>query len=315
MRRPPPFRQLPNRESLAPLPRESPTHLGYSDESSWNSARYRSLALVTGQAEVMAEIESSVSTSLDASNVRELAWKSLSSAKHRFAAIKVCDEIATAANRQRLRVDVLIWDTHDSRHDVRGRDDSENLARMYYHLMSNAINLRWNAAGFWLVNADERNDMDWQTLEDCLHGRTKREKTAQQQWFPDLSPVRTARLPRVVQVSSSDQPLVQVADLFAGLATFSWNQSTDHRSWKQVGQEIQAGQQNMFSSLGTGTVSNSAMFKHEVLDHVTGLRLSGVAMKAHDGEGLRTYGPKNAINFWSYEPRHASDKAPRKNIA
>jgi len=297
------------------MPHESPTHLGYSDESSWNQARYRSLAFVTGTAEVIAETESSVLALLSDSDVRELAWKSLSSAKHRFAAIKVCDEIANVMTRQRLRIDVLMWDTHDSRHNVRRRDDSENLARMYYHLMSNVINLRWNAAGLWLVNADERNDMDWQTLEDCLHGRTRREKTARQQRFPDLGRLETARLPRVEQVSSADQPLVQVADLFAGLATFSWNQNADHSSWKQVGQEIQAGQQNMFANLGVGEVSKNAQFKHEVLDHFVGLHLTGVSMNNHSGEGLRTYGPRNPINFWRYEPKRTSDKAPRKNIA
>ncbi len=181
--------------------------------------------------------------------------------------------------------------------------------------MSNVINYRWKAAGFWLMQTDERNDMDWETLEDCLHGRTRREKTARQEWFPDLAQLRTVRLPRVTQVSSSDQPLVQVADLFAGLATFSWNQSEDHSSWRQVGQKIQAGQQNMFSSLGVGDVSKSAHFKHEVLDHLVSLRLSGVAMKTQNGEGLRTYGPKNSINFWKYEPKRKSDKAPQKNSA
>ena len=309
------FPLLSTSRERALAPDASQTHLGYSDESSWNQSRYRSLALVTGSAEAMRDLDSMVSAVLRESNVRELAWKNVASAKHRFAAIKVYDAVCNTMHNRPLRVDVLIWDTHDSRHRVRRRDDSENLARMYYHLMSNVISLRWNAVGTWLMRADERTDTDWETLEDCLRGRTRREKTAAQRQFGELVPLRTAVPPKVEQVSSSNHPLIQVADAFTGLAAFSWNQSAGHRTWKEVAHPAQSGQQNMFSSLGLGDISKSAQFKHDALDHVVGLNLVGVVMKTREGQGLRTFGPTNRINFWMYEPRRLEDTAPRKSRA
>lgn len=294
----------------------SATHVGYSDESSWNLGQYRSLALVTGQAEAMAGLETAVSALLRRSNVREMSWKGVKGADRRSSAIGAFDLIAATVSQQPMRVDVLIWDTHDSRHKIQGRDDSENLARMYYHLIANVINDRWNAVGSWLLMADERTDMDWMTLGDCLSGRRRRDKTALQRRLKDFAPpIRTASPPHVEQVSSSEQPLVQVADLFAGLAAFSWNQSRAHHGWIEVGIQTRSGQQNMFPDLAGGEVSNNARFKHEVLDHFAGTQLPGVAMKTEIGEGLRTFGPSNSINFWRYEPKRMSDKAPRKIIA
>ena len=309
------YAQLPVRHGSAIAPNTPPTHLGYSDESSWNQSRYRSLALVSGSAQAMADVESTVAILLRQSNVHELAWKNVRTARDRFAAMKVCDAVFNALHTRSVRVDVLIWDTHDSRHRVRGRDDSANLARMYYHLISNVINLRWHAGASWLLRADERTDMDWETLESCLRGRTRKQKTAAQRRLGGVLPPRTPAPPRVEEASSSTNPLVQVADMFAGLAAFSWNQSAEHRRWKEVERGARAGQQNMFAGLGLGDGSKSAQFKHEVLDHIVGLSLPGVVMKAGEQEGLRTFGPQNRLNFWHYEPQRIDDTAPRRSSA
>ena len=48
---------------------------------------------------------------------------------------------------------------------------------MYYHLSEQLISL--HAVGTWLMRADERTDTDWETLEDCLRGRTLDRRAAQ----------------------------------------------------------------------------------------------------------------------------------------
>ena len=263
----------------------------------------------------MDEVESKVSTLLQKSQVRELAWKKVSSAKYRFGAIKVCDFIADLAFEKRLRVDVLIWDTQDSRHSIRRRDDTANLARMYYHLVSVVTKKRWDLVASWLIRVDQRNDMDWNTLEDCLSGRTRSEKVGQQPKLANKTSARMVRPPRIKQVSSSDQPLIQIADLFAGLAAFSWNNRQEYRNWKMGEQQVRHGQQSMFSDMGNTQTSNSVRFKHEVLDHIASMELPGVAMNEENNEGLRTFRPtKNRINFWLYIPQREGDKAPTRQL-
>ena len=186
---------------------------------------------------------------------------------------------------------------------------------MYYHLVSVVTKRRWDSIASWLIRVDQRNDMDWNTLEDCLSGRTRNEKIGQQPRLASEASVQMARRPRVKQVSSSDQPLIQIADLFAGLAAFSWNNRQEYRNWKIEAQQVRHGQQSMFSGMGNIQISNSARFKHEVLDHISGMELPGVAMDKENNEGLRTFGPtKNRINFWLYIPQREGDKAPTRQL-
>jgi len=119
------------------------SHVGFSDESYWNIGRYRSLGLVTTSVDLHASLENELLCLLEKSEVREFKWKKLDGAKERFAAIKMCEFAIENALARKLRVDVLIWDIQDSRHNVPGRDDIANLQRMYYHLFRNVLRARW----------------------------------------------------------------------------------------------------------------------------------------------------------------------------
>lgn len=293
----------------------TPTHVGFSDESHWNLERYRTLALVTTHLSDANAIDAEVRAILQKDDVRELKWKSVSSARHRFAANHICDFACRPKWRGRMRIDILIWDTHDSRHDVRLRDDSANLGRMYYKLILNVIEWRWPGARSWHMRVDERNDTDWDTLERCLRGQSRKQRTAHEPSFISMAAGPGRRPLHIEEGISKDHPLIQVADLFAGLAAFSWNRSEEHHAWRAVGVEREAGQQSLFSDLAAGDVSNSARFKHEVLEHFLGIDLPKVVIEARSGEGLRTIDPRNPINFWLYKAKRADDKAPRRLIA
>ena len=289
------------------------THCGFGDESHWQKGRYRTVGLVTLPATQVADVTSGVLTIAERHSIREFKWHKVSSAKHRFAMNEICTLVANREWRGKLRIDILIWDVQDTRHRVPHRDDTANLARMYYHLMRNVVERRWPDATGWLMSLDERTDMDWGTLEDCLRGRSRKEKMANEPPLVSLRGTARQRPPRVRQVRSPDEPLVQLADLFAGLGAFSWNMREEHHAWQAVQTERDRGQLSLDFGLQGAEVSNSARFKHEVLSHFTGIRTPGVVLKKD--EGLRTYGPKNSINFWLYEPHRASDKAPQRLIA
>src|SRR5690606_23652411 len=100
------------------------------DEASWNAGRYRSICLVTGERHRAIALHGELLDCLEESNVSEFKWKKLSSAKHRYAAVKMIDLATDACCSNKMRIDVVIWDTHDVRHNVFGRDDTANLFRM-----------------------------------------------------------------------------------------------------------------------------------------------------------------------------------------
>ncbi len=122
------------------------THLAFSDESNYNTGRYRGLGLVSLPAAIAQKLISEIEQSLQKSNVSELKWKKIKNARDRYAAIKVIDICLSYVSRRELRVDVLIWDTQDSRHRVVGRDDIQNIKNMYIQLFK--LEFRQNSGRF-----------------------------------------------------------------------------------------------------------------------------------------------------------------------
>ncbi|WP_448575724.1 hypothetical protein [Thermomicrobium sp.] len=111
------------------------THLAFTDESHWNTGRYRAIGLVTLVAQWQADIERVIREILSDQGITgELKWSKIDRDQDRDAVLDLlCTALRLIAQDQ-LRVDVLIWDIEDSRHKVRRRDDLNNLQRLLYRI-------------------------------------------------------------------------------------------------------------------------------------------------------------------------------------
>lgn len=289
------------------------THIGFADESHWNVGRFRSLALVTTSLDQLECLNKQLVALLNESGISEFKWKSLSGARERFAAQKLCRFVVDQACKRVLRVDVLVWDIRDSRHNVRGRDDIANLQRMYYHLFRNVIRLRWPKPAVWRFHPDEHTAMNWETVQACL------EKVSG--WIETEAPLLTQGkfrfllqqefgIEEICPVASNKHPLLQIADLFAGLAVFSREKFNEYKQWLKD----TSGQRPLIEELEeANTPSRSAEERFQVLkgfDTLCKQKKLGVSLQ--ESKGLRTHDPNNPINFWLYEPQHPADKAPTR---
>ena len=286
------------------------THIGFSDESHWSGSwRYRSLALVSLPTSSRQGVESKIQAILTNSEVTEFKWTKLRSADFRFLADKLIKAMVSFARARTIRIDVVIWDTHDRRHDITGRDDARNLARMHYHLTTNVIGYRWPADCCWAICPDRHTDMNWDTLEECLGYSSRRTRNSGVQRSLADQEESNGTKPIVTEVISSSEPVVQIADLFAGLAAFSWNERKQYDQWKMD----QLGQGEMFVDDATARLSNSQKYKACVLREFESLcSRNHLTTGVRKGEGLRTRNPANQINFWLYVPQAAEDKAPTR---
>jgi hypothetical protein len=122
------------------------THAAYCDESGYTDGRFRSLAAISLIRGREPRVRSAISEMLRESEVKELSWKELRGARERFAARKVVDLVFDLVIEGVLRMDAVVWDTYDSRHNVRQRDDVANLGRMYHHLLRLVLARRWEEA-------------------------------------------------------------------------------------------------------------------------------------------------------------------------
>lgn len=289
------------------------THVGFSDESHWNHGRFRSLGLVTVPVEALASLEQELRKLLTDSEVSEFKWKELDGAKERFAAQKMCDFAVKAARENNLRVDVLIWNIQDSRHNIVGRDDIANLQRMYYHLFRNVLRARWPDNAVWRLHPDEHTAIDWGTVQDCLENVAVRIEFNPSLFTQGGFRIRLRRefgLEEVRPVSSHEHPMLQLADLFAGMAVFSRDQFDVYQAWLEANSK----QLRLFEDREeTAEPSRSSKERFQVLyyfDELCKKYRLGVSLKTK--RGLRTPKPENPLNFWMYEPQHPKDKAPTK---
>lgn len=293
---------------------QSPSHLAFADESCYNKGRFRSLAVITMRADTALELSDELRQTLADSGISEFKWSALKTAKARFAAIKMLTWAIEHAARGQLRIDTLIWDTEDTRHRVRGRDDVANLQRMYHHLFKNVLRMRWPAGTTWKLCPDENMAVVWDDVKEFLATfGTELDLTGpivvNHRLIVTLR--RLFQIEDIVPCCSHEQPLVQLADLFAGLAAFSYEKFEAYRSWaKSSSTSISPIADTIELPI---RLSNSDRERFSVLaecHRMCGARKLGVSLLSSCG--LRTRNPAKPVNFWLYVAQHQNDRAPVK---
>lgn len=291
------------------MPEVEYSHVAFADESNWNKGRYRSIALVSASVTDARAFHKDLKVLREYHGKSEFKWKSTKQ-DHGVALADFFFQ-----RHDRMRVDVLIWDTDDSRHkDVYGRDDKANFARMYYHLLHNVMKRRWTGGERWLICPDVQKEVDWLTLEQCLGWKSW---AAEEQLFAQTDEMQGLHefynIHEIRPVCSKEFVLVQLADLFAGLAVFSHASFEKYLQWKEEHDDTPSFLQFQDCGMVLEKISNSDKERLPILHHVrqeAGLRNLSVSLES--SSGLCTKSPKNPLNFWKYTPQRPSDKAPVK---
>ncbi len=294
------------------------SHEGFSDESRFNVGRYRSLALITVACDDVQTLRQDLSTIIQESNLREFKWHKLRQARDRFAAICMVDCALDYACSDRIRIDVLVWDTQDSRHTINNRDDIANLGRMHYHLWRNVMRLRWPNTSTWTLFPDEHSAIDWTSISDSLQNKSVRIEVRKKDLFEPSSNfsfriIKDFGINDIIQVHSHDEPICQLADLFAGIGAFSYDSYERYSLWLQ--QEAPS-LSLPFDREPPATFTNSEVERFRVITRLSQScksRKFGVGLET--SKGFKTYQPKHPINFWLYVPQSDLDKAPTKRAA
>jgi hypothetical protein len=280
----------------SPSPKR-PTHIAYSDETHHNTGRYRGIAQITLKIKDRDIISQELRQLLLDSSVAELKWSKLRTARERFAALKILNYVVTKANKNTLRVDALTWYTEDSRHKIQGRSDNRNFRRMYYFIYKNVFCKLWPKTAVWKLCPDENADARFQSMAGYLSEIFD---------YVTGEPIADLIIKEVEEIKSQHEPLIQVADLFAGLAVYSRSSYDLFERWLQqrdLGPDI--------APTSRMNLSNSDRERCEVLarfDEHCKTGKTGVSLKRL--RGLRTFNPTRPINFWWYEPQTDLDKAP-----
>jgi hypothetical protein len=283
--------------------------VAYSDESYLTAERYRSIATFSFPAEKHKCVRSELTGILNNSNVSEFKWHKLNNAKYRFCALKFIESVMVFIQKHDARVEVLVWDTHDSRHRIPQRDDIANFERMFFHLHSQALKRRPRNAT-WEIYPDRRLDIDWDTVTRCLQAIGRKEEYTEMPLWGGFFADKYYHIEIFHEVESEEHPCCQVADLFAGLAVFSKTHYEQYKKWANKG----IPNLRLFEEIDLLTTNRDAN-RLEVLKHLNECckkRKLGVSLDTF--RCLCTPNPRYPINFWQYIPQHDQDKAPTKIV-
>ena len=105
-------------------------YIVFSDESRYTQGRFRSIAAVSlpyNSTDHIDTISAELSDILECSKKGELKWRNVGQrGKKNVDRAKAAVDFVLSNLSHGLRLDIVIWDTMDSRHSVEGRDDHEN---------------------------------------------------------------------------------------------------------------------------------------------------------------------------------------------
>ncbi len=119
--------------------------------------------------------------------------------------------------------------------------------------------------------------------------------------------VKDYKILKITEMKSHESPLVQVADLFAGIGAYSHDSFQKYQEWKRrASPQIPLG---LFKK--QTDISNTDCERCSVLDHLnTGCKKHKLSIALESKKGFVSHKPNMPINFWLYDTQHSEDEAP-----
>lgn len=282
----------------------------YSDES--GHERFRSIGVLSGEKTNIDKLRDELEIILKNHGRECIEFKKIAGDKEKedssqnfvTKGVEYC-----AANK--IRIDVLTWDTQDSRHSIKGRDDIKNLQIMYYKILKWAKQCWKHDTLDWDFYPDEHSAINWREIVDYLENTNlSKENKIEYTLFGVIKNYHFPHFLARAEAKSHEEPITQLIDIFTGFARYSFEKGKTFLDWRET--EKSQHQLKLFETskkkleLSRGDASKFKMLK--TLDELCKKYKMGVSInkRAH----LYTFSPERPLNFWFYIPQHEFDKAP-----
>lgn len=283
----------------------------FSDESGYcGKDRFGSIAVISGPKSITTTLNDELKAILHKYNKKEVKFAGIGGNSEFMNATKEC--LASGIDHckhGKIKIYVLVWDKHDSRHDIQGRDDIENLKYMYYKILKETKS-DWIGVENWEFFPDELTSVDWNKDVVPYIERTnldKKRNNDEETLFGVLKNIRFSNVRKCSELESCECPILQLADLFAGIIRLSFEKSEKFCSWYY--DKINGS--SLFNELIPLSKSEIAKFEamyhfKKLCDHYSmGLNLS-------DDKHFKVFNKRCGLWIWFYKPQGDYDKAPTK---
>lgn len=282
----------------------------YSDES--GHKRYRSIGVLSGEKGVLSELDNELQKILDEYNTRCVEFKEINGDNRKESAAKEYFETGVRyCCEDKIRIDILSWDTQDSRHEIRGRDDQKNLEVMYYKVINWAQKQYHLSSSYWEFYPDQNSAINWDSLIKFVE-HTNLTKDQRASIFGLIDQFHFPTILEHEEAISDEEPLIQLVDIYAGFGPFTLKHGDVFLEWRAAKKHKNSNQETLFDieetepGLSRGKGSKFKVLKY--FDSLCKKHKMGVSIRSE--KYLKTFDPKNNINYWFYEPQGDYDEAP-----
>lgn len=293
----------------------------YFDESGSQTERFITLAVVSGEEAALTALREELKGIKQKYKVSEeikceKLERGITARKVATEWLQIAVEFAT---ERRIRIDVMVCDMQDSRNSVPGRDDINNIERLYYHLIEFMIRMHNHL--IWKFYPDENQAVNWDKISEFI-SRTnfaKIKESSSLLLFDEPRAEAKVQLLEVQMRNSKEEELIQLADIFAGLARFSRNKECPELPKRVERYEYLHSSQKLLDLEGEPEDDKCSQCNDEnrcglTITFYCACKNKGLGVRLKETKFLKTegYNKQNPINFWHYEPQSEMDKAPTK---
>lgn len=282
----------------------------FSNESGYS--RFRSIGVLSGEKTDIDNLRNKLIIVLEGGDRNSIEFKKIDGDKNKeIVAIKFVEKGIEYCVNKKIRMDILTWDTYDSRHEIIGRDDVKNFQMMYYKVLK-WVKQCWKHKNMvWDFYPDENSAVKWEKLMNCLENTNlSKEIEIDNTLFGEIRNMHFPSFQSHSEVKSDTEPITQLIDIFTGFARYSFEKGKKFLAWrenkKNQNQLSLFGDSKIREELSRGDTSKFKVLK--ILDNLCKGREMGVSIK--ENSYLCTFSPSNPLNFWPYKPQHEADKAP-----
>ncbi|NMA94786.1 MAG: hypothetical protein GX974_01950, partial [Clostridiales bacterium] len=206
-------------------------YLAFTDESSVTEGRFRSLSTFTFPFKYYTEISNAIFDIIQGLGIKEFKWNKLKNGRYYNCAKELLNFLFANIYRYDIRMDIMIWDIYDTRHNIMGRDDLRNYERMFFHLLKYSIEQRPKHS-IWHIRPDVMGGIDWDTLHDYLSNIGGKYVYQMDMFIKSLRD--SNHTVKSLDPSKSHEELpIQIADFFSGLSIFSREHYSKYLIWQE----------------------------------------------------------------------------------
>ncbi len=289
------------------------SHLIFSDESGYiGNSRFGAIGVVSGSKINAKTLNEKLKSILDKYSKIELKFAKVKGHSSTLNAVKSFVSLGLKfCMQKKIKIHVIIWDKQDQRHNVKNRDDIENMKRMYYHILKRTKS-DWYGIDNWDFYPDEFSAIDWKNDVVKYIERTNLDKkynTNQETLFGVIYKFRFPFIKEQCELDSSKYPILQLTDIFTGIVRLSYELGEKYFKWLSD----EKGQNGLFAMPKQCQASKNEICKFGILKHFKDeCSKYKLGVNFSQNNYFKTFNNKKGIVLWLYKPQGDYDKAPVK---